>query len=70
MIGALKVFTWGGPGLRQMSVGKDGFAVKVKDVLSAGGAGSNDSVLENGRWEVEDICKVITVWLPLRVNEI
>ena len=56
--------------MRQMSVGKDGFAVKVKDVLSAGGAGSNDSVLENGRWEVEDICKVMTVWLPLRVNEI
>lgn len=38
-----------------MSVGKDGFAVKVKDVLSAGGAGSDDSVLENGRWDVEDI---------------
>jgi len=57
-MGALKVLIAGVPGLRQMSVGKEGFAVSVKEVLSAGGGGSDDSVLENGRWDVDDILRV------------
>lgn len=57
-MGALKVLIAGEPGLRQISVGNEGFAVSVKEVLSAGGGGSDDSVLENGRWDVEDILRV------------
>jgi len=57
-MGALKDFTSGGPGLRHTSVGRDVVGLSVKEVLSDDGAGSDDSVLDQGRWDERDIVGV------------
>ena len=57
-MGALKDFTSGGPGLRHMSVGTDIVGLSVNEVLSDDGAGSDDSVLDQGRWDERDIVGV------------
>jgi hypothetical protein len=54
----LKDFTSGGPGLRHMSVGTDIVGLSVNEVLSDDGAGSDDSVLDQGRWDEGDIVGV------------
>jgi hypothetical protein len=59
MIGALNDFTSGGPGLRHTSVGEDVVGLNVNDVLSAEGAGSEDSVRDHGRWDVGGIVKKV-----------
>jgi hypothetical protein len=54
-MGALKVFTCGGPGLRHTSVGREVVGERVKDVLSAEGAGPVDSKRDQGRWDEDAI---------------
>lgn len=48
MMGALNVFTPGGPGLRQTSVGEVVIGLSVNEVLSADGVGSEASKRDQG----------------------
>jgi hypothetical protein len=55
IMGALKVFTSGGPGLRHTSVGEEVSGLKVNEVRSDDGAGSLVSNRHQGRWDVDAI---------------
>ena len=55
IMGALKVFTSGGPGLRHTSVGKEVAGLKLNEVRSDDGAGSLASNRDQGRWDVDAI---------------
>lgn len=59
-MGVLKDFTSGGPGLRHMSVGTDVVGLSVKEEVLSDGAGSDDSVLDQGRWDEGDIVGLST----------
>jgi len=57
-MGALKVLIVGGPGLRQMSVGREGVGVRVNDVSEGLGMGSSELRAAKGRWVVVGILRL------------
>jgi hypothetical protein len=60
IMGALNVFTSGGPGLRHTSVGKEVVGLKVNEVRSDDGAGSVALNRDHGRWDEDAIADVGT----------
>jgi len=56
-MGALKVFTCGGPGLRQTSVGTWVVGDRVKEVAFRGGSGPEDSKRDQETWWDRDILR-------------